>query len=824
MNSNYYKETVLTTVDTEPYIELDNQGKKKILILNREINFLGRDPDWANMQAPKDWNIISRKQAIIEREGNHFRIYDGDRHHQKPSGNGIFLNQSRINLTEGHILKNGEQLYIGQDPNQRIILTYFNPKRGEMSIPSVRRLNLKGLQNWPVELGRSPNSTASIELDAPTVSRLHATIKPDGKGGYTLQDRSSNGTFVNGNRLDKSYSLSKGDTIQIGPYVLLFTGEALELTNANNQIRLDAHKLTFRVKDKKGETFTILNNVYLVLEPGQLVAFVGGSGAGKSTLMKSLLGIAPISSGNVYLNGDNLQKNWPVYRSQVGYVPQDDIIHRDLTVEEVLRCACQLRLPPDTNINQTIANTLEQIKLSHVRHTLVSRLSGGQRKRVSIGVELLADPKLFFLDEPTSGLDPGLDKEMMQLLREQADRGRTIALVTHATDNIGICDRIAFMGLGGSLCYYGPPQQALPFFQKHSGSFEDEKFNDFADIYIELNKGKNKAAIAERVNYWSEKYAHSTEYKSYIQNSLSPGKENQLSAKSNSTKTGISPLAQLSLLCRRYWKLVSRDTTSLILTLLAGPITIALTGLPLRNEQPLSIVDAPSVTQASLALRLLFIFSCVAIWIGLSNAIREIVKESAIYFRERLLNLGLLPYLSSKLIIRGSLALAQTLLISAVVLLVFDAPDSELISWSLGFAITTFLTLLASTSLSLMLSACVKTENEGNGILPLVMIPQIIFSGVLFTLKGWSSKLSWLMLSRWSIGAYGSLANVNEMAPQANPTNPAFDPETLSEIFQATPVYDATWDNLILNWGILIAHTLIYAVIALIVLRRKDIF
>jgi len=822
MASNYSNETVLTTVvDTEPYIELDNQGQKKMLTLAKDISYLGRDPDWANMQAPREWNVISRKQAIIEKEGNNFRIYDGDRHHHKPSGNGIFLNQSRINLTEGHILKNGEQLHIGQDPRQQITLTYYNPKGGEMTIPAVRRLNLKGLQNWPVELGRSPNSSSAMELDAPTVSRLHATVNPDSKGRYILQDRSSNGTFVNGDRLEKPYLLTKGDTIQIGPYVLLFTGEALELTNANNQIRLDAHKLNFQVKDKKGAAFTILNDVYLVLEPGQLVAFVGGSGAGKSTLMKALLGIAPISSGNVYLNGDNLRKNWPIYRSQVGYVPQDDIIHRDLTVEEVLRCACQLRLPPDTNISEVITNTLDQIKLSHVRNTLVSRLSGGQRKRVSIGVELLADPKLFFLDEPTSGLDPGLDKEMMLLLREQADRGRTIALVTHATDNISICDRIAFMGLGGSLCYYGPPEEALPFFQKHQGQFEDENFSDFADIYIELNKGKNKAAISERVSCWAEKYAQSPEYKSYIQNSLSPGKENQQGNKSNNSKTGISAIAQLVLLCKRYWKLVSRDSTSLILTLLAGPITIALTGLPLRNEQPLSVVDVPNVTQASLALRLLFIFSCIAIWIGLSNAIREIVKETAIYFRERLLNLGLLPYLGSKLIIRGGLALVQTLLISAVVLIVFKAPESELISWPLGFGITTFLTLLASTSLSLMLSAFVETENEGNGILPLIMIPQIIFSGVLFTLEGWSSQLSWLMLSRWSIGAYGSLANVNAMAPEPNQV---LTMDMLKDIFLATPVYDANWGNLLLNWGVLGGHTLVYAIVALIVLRRKDIF
>ncbi|WP_036483041.1 ATP-binding cassette domain-containing protein [Myxosarcina sp. GI1] len=816
-----------TVVNIEPYIELNNRGKVVRLRLSDEVNRLGRDPKWATIQVPQDWTIVSRRQAIIQKEGKSYRIFDGDceasqRHRAKKRGNGIFLNQTRINFTEGHLLKSGEQLYIGQDPRYQISLTYQNPRSSNVSVPKLHRLELTGLQNDLVELGRSPNPNhrASIQLDAPTVSRLHATIYADRQGSHILQDRSTNGTFVNGNRLEKRHRLEPGDAIQIGPYILIYTGDALELKNATDRVRIDAHQLVRKVKDKRGKEKIILNDVSLVIEPGQLVALVGGSGAGKSTLMKSLLGIAPTSSGNIYLNGDDLRQNWAVYRSQVGYVPQDDIIHRELTVEEVLKYACQLRLPPDTNIGKVITNTLEQVKLSHVRHSLVSKLSGGQRKRVSIGVELLANPKLFFLDEPTSGLDPGLDKEMMQLLREQADLGRTIALVTHATDNIGICDRIAFMGLGGKLCYYGPPQEALSFFQQHSGKFIDEKFNDFADIYIELNKGKNEEAILERVDYWSDTYSKSSLYEAYIESSLSPGKEIQ--QKSNAAvKTGISPLAQLSLLARRYWKLVSRDTNSLILTLLAGPITIALTGLPLRNEKPLSIVDVPSATQASLALRLLFIFSCVAIWLGLSNAIREIVKEEGIYFRERLLNLGLIPYLSSKLLIRGGIALAQTILITLVVLLVFDAPESNLIPWSVGFAITTFLTLVASTSLSLMLSAVVKTENEGNGILPLVMIPQIIFSGVLFTLEGWSSKLSWLMLSRWSIGAFGSLANVNAMAP---PEMPGLETEMLADIFQPSSVYNATWENLALNWGILVVHALAYAIVTLIVQRRKDIF
>jgi ABC-type multidrug transport system ATPase subunit len=809
MTGSFARQTV---VNTDPFIELTNQGQPPLrFYLKKEINFIGRDPQWSELKIPETgWTVLSRKQAVIQREGNDFRIYDGDR--VNPSRNGIFINQTRITVNQGYLLKNGVQLQIGQDPRYQINLTYSNPSGSQITMPSKRRLGLKDLKEWPVELGRAPrpNYYSSIQLEAPTVSRLHATIYPDSKGGHILHDHSTNGTFINGKRLDKRSLLTRGDTIQIGPFNLLYTGDALELNNATHQIRLDAHHLLRKVKDKQGKEKVILNDISLVLEPGQLVALVGGSGAGKSTLMKSLLGISPTNSGKVYLNGDDLRRNWGIYRSQIGYVPQDDIIHQELTVEEVLTHACRLRLPPDIDVQKTVTKTLEQIKLSHVRHTFVHRLSGGQRKRVSIGVELLADPKLFFLDEPTSGLDPGLDKEMMNLLRELADQGRTVVLVTHATGNIETCDRLTFMGLGGNLCYFGPPQEALSFFEMPS-----EDFKYFADIYIKLNEGKKEVEINRVVDNWAQKYRRSPQYHSYIATSLTEGKDEQQTTDAG-VRTGISPFKQLWLLCQRYWKLVNRDRISLILALIAGPITIALTALSLHNEKPLKQLANPELTQAPLALKLLFIFSCIAIWIGLSNSIREIVKESAIYFRERLLNLGLIPYISSKLLIRSGIAFLQTLLITAVVLIGFDSPASELISWPIGFAITTFLTLIASSSLSLMLSAYVKTENEGNGILPLVMIPQIIFSGVLFDLEGWSQKTSWLMLSRWSIGAYGSLADVNAMLPENHPL--------ADEIFKASDAYQATWDNLTLNWGILAAHTFAYLLITLILQKRKDIF
>ncbi|WP_088243146.1 ATP-binding cassette domain-containing protein, partial [Calothrix rhizosoleniae] len=581
----------------------------------------------------------------------------------------------------------------------------------------------------------------------------------------------------------------------------------VEVQDTGSQIRLDVHNLIRKVKDKEGNDKTILNDVSLVIEPGQLVALVGGSGAGKSTLMKSLLGIEPVSSGVVFLNGDNLRQNWAVYRTQIGYVPQDDIVHPDLRVAEVLAYACRLRLPPDTDINQVVETTLKQIQLTHVKDNFIRNLSGGQRKRVSIGVELLADPKLFFLDEPTSGLDPGLDKEMMHLLRDLANQGRTVVLVTHATANIEACDRIVFMGRGGKLCYFGAPGEALNFFEMPSGDFKY-----FSDIYIKLDQGSSPQKVIENVQYWADKYDHSSQCNRYVKSLLKSGQGTRFKA-DHKVHTGISPLKQLWLLSQRYLQLVIRDRTSWIFSLVSGPIAIALTAWILRDDTPLGKLKTLETSQNSLALKVLFIFACISIWVGLSSSVREIVKEAAIYARERLINLGLVPYLGSKILIRSGLTLLQTLLIVIAVLIGFKSPASELFPWYLGLGITVFLSLLASVSLSLMISAVVKNENAANSILPLVMIPQIILSGVLFELKGIPAKLGWLTISRWSMGAYGTLVDVNKMIPANTP----------EEIIKASDVYNATWKNLGLNWGILVAHMAIYLVVALIFQKRKDV-
>jgi ABC transport system ATP-binding/permease protein len=788
-----------TIVSPGAYLELDNQGRKVRLELTKETHILGRDANRCDLVVPSDWAVLSSCHAVLKKVGMDYKIFDGDG--SKPSTNGLFADRTRITPTEGLSLQSGIQLRIGQDPRNQIQLHYHNPLT-----PSVPQASKSGkrslrLKEGTAVIGRDPG--ADFPLDSPMISRKHVTIESQGSGRYLLRDHSTNGVFANGRRVNGTVLLSDCMTLNIGPFVLIFQGHNLSLVDSGTQIRLDATQLVWEVKDQKGKRNRILDNLTLAIEPGQFVALVGGSGAGKSTLMRTLLGTNPITSGQVFINGTDIKTNFNIYRTQIGYVPQDDIIHGELTVEEVLTYAAKLRLPADADLRLVIAETIEQIEMTKYRNILVKKLSGGQRKRVSIGVELLADPKLFFLDEPTSGLDPGLDKKMMLLLQKLASQGRTIILVTHATANINMCDRIVFLGRGGKLCYFGPPQQAGDFFNINTG--------DFADIYNELERGE------EIVQKWAHHYSQSPYFQKYIANHLSLNSAKDLRSPPRQVKP--SPVKQMFLLSQRSSQLILRDRVSLGLSLLTAPIGIGLITLAVRDKPPL-IQAANDPALASSALRVLFVFTCAAIWVGLSGSLQEIVKESAIYFRERLVNLSLGAYLGSKGLTLGILTLVQTALIVATVSIGFQSPTPATAPWAIGLGITSFLTLFSSLSLGLMVSALVKNSSQANSALPLLLLPQIIFSGVLFKSEGISRMVSWLMMSRWSIGAYGSLVDTNAMIPAAKVLP---NGETLPLPLEPSAVYDPTWSNLLLNWGMLIVHTAIYLGITAWAQKRKDI-
>ncbi len=783
------EETVIAPL---PYIELNNNGQIVRFQLTKVEHILGRDPENADLLVKAEWQFIGRYQAVLRKEGEDYYIYDGDA--QKPSTNKLYANHSLITPTKGYKLQHGTEIQIGQNPEQSISLIYFYPAiNQQITTPTQRTISLK---KKSVVLGRDGN--ANLFLDAPTVSRHHATIDTDTQGRYVIKDHSTNGVFVDSDRIKTATIIKDGSKIRIGPFTLIVRGDELQILDQGNQIRLDIHNVTLETNGKRR-----LDDLSFAIEPGQFVALVGGSGAGKSTLMRTLLGIESTTKGTVYLNGEDLRKNFNIYRTQIGYVPQDDIIHQELTVAEVLAFAAKLRLPPDTNVNQAVDTALDSIKMSHRRNAFVKDLSGGQRKRVSIGVELLANPKLFFLDEPTSGLDPGLDKQMMQLLRDLAHEGkRTIILVTHATANITQCDRIVFLGQGGRLCYFGTPEDALEFFE----------VQDFADIYIKLE-------TEQEVISYAIKYQQSPYYQRFIANSLITVTP-EASKTAPPERKNVSFIRQFTLLQERNFRLILRDKVNLSLALLTAPIGIGLIMLAVRDKIPFFTENPDNDPLLStLSLRVLFIFTCAALWVGLSSSLQEIVKEAAIYLRERLVNLGIFAYLGSKVTIISGIAILQTILMLTIILIGFKTPKQELISWSLGISITTFLTLLASFSLGLLVSAAVKNSSQANSALPLLLLPQIIFSGVIFKMDSGTlaSKLSWLMLSRWSVGAYGTLANVSNLLakkPDGSFLTPPFNPD----------VYTSTWGNLTLNWQILLLHTVIYLAATFILQKRKDIF
>ncbi|HMQ35131.1 MAG TPA: FHA domain-containing protein, partial [Chloroflexaceae bacterium] len=461
------------TVGLGARLQVQEEGQSRDLPLGPAPLSVGRAPDNDLVLASR---YVSGRHARVEASGPAHRIVDVG------STNGLLYEGRRV---QAHDLADGDVIRIG-DPatGSFVTLTYSNPAVARQPRAGQVAHSYRLDPNDPqITIGRAG---CDVVLDNPQVSRFHAQID-QAAGGATLRDAgSTNGTFVNGQRVSGAHQLRPGDVIQIGAFKLVYNVGSLDEYDQRGAMRVDARGLTRRV-GRGGQSRVILNDVSLSIAPREFVALVGGSGTGKSTLMKALCGYAPATGGQVLVNGDDFYRNFENYRNVLGYVPQDDILHRTLPVERALGYAARLRLPADTaagEIEGRVGRVLEDVEMAPHRDKLVETLSGGQRKRVSIGAELLADPSLFFLDEPTSGLDPGLEKKMMYTLRRLADSGRTVVLVTHATANITVCDHVAFMA-AGRLVYFGPPAEALGFFNVTSG--------DFADIYTKL-EGPGDAA------------------------------------------------------------------------------------------------------------------------------------------------------------------------------------------------------------------------------------------------------------------------------------------------------------------------------------------
>jgi ABC-type multidrug transport system ATPase subunit/pSer/pThr/pTyr-binding forkhead associated (FHA) protein len=750
-------------------------GKSTVHALEPGVTTLGRSLD--NTIVIPD-PTVSRRHAEIRSTPEGWLLVD------LGSGNGIYHHGQRI---DEKVLQDNDAFRIGETTQ---IIFQAAPAPVPPLDEAHPPVDLAGRE--VVTVGR--DRANDVVLSHPQVSRVHAKLERRGEAFVLVDLGSTNGTFVNG-RPVATKTLKDGDTIQIGPYSLALTDGKLASVTPVGRVRIDAIALTRTV----GRGVRILQPVYLTIKPREFVAVVGPSGSGKSTLVDALCGFRPATSGRVLYNGIDLSDAFDAFRTSIGYVPQEDIIHRDLPLRQALRYAAELRLPRDTTPAERearIDEVLQDLGLEDQQFTRIGRLSGGQRKRASIGVELLTKPNLFFLDEPTSGLDPSTETRMMRLLRELADQGRTLVLITHATQNILLCDKVVILANGGYVAFFGTPYEALDFFG----------VQDFVDIYEALDREPAPGWYAERYRVSPYAQLHLGEVVALDPDDLAGAARRR----PRPADHGVSGLRQFGILTRRSLELLGRNPWALALLLLQAPVIALLIGVlynravfserPLlvpseqliaaRVPPPLSPLDWPpncglsedAIAALPEALRsddlqqpcgnvhhgmnVLFLVAVVAIWLGVSNAAKEIVKELPIYRRERMVTLKIGPYLASKLVVLVGIAAIQTLLLLGIVasLITLPAPSIET---PLGLVVTVFLTFVAATSLGLFISALVSTNDEAGNLVPIVLIPQIIFAGAIFPVRemGEAARVvANATLSKWSWEALGAIVAIPRIA------------------------------------------------------------
>ncbi len=342
-----------------------------------------------------------------------------------------------------------------------------------------------------------------IRVNNPLVSEKHFFIVFDGESCFVEDAHSMSGTYVN-NKKVKRQKLNDYDRLSIPSAAYIFYRNALLFSTAEGGIRIDAVNVSKRVQDRNARgKISLVTNVTFRIEAGEFVAVVGGSGAGKSTLLDCINGMRPATDGKIYYDTNDYYENMNTYKGVVGYVPQRDIMHDDLTVADALRYTAMLRTRADLSKEELAAHVngaIADVRLQGKEHLRISSLSGGQKKRVSIAMELLSDPKVIFLDEPTSGLSPDLDMEMMELLKELSKKGRTIVVITHAMENLDKCDRVAFLGRGGRLCFYGAAKDAFRWFNRRS----------YSRIFAALGSEETSEQFAKKYRrspYYAELYA-----------------------------------------------------------------------------------------------------------------------------------------------------------------------------------------------------------------------------------------------------------------------------------------------------------------------------
>lgn len=573
-------------------------------------------------------------------------------------------------------------------------------------------------------------------------SRHHATLIPTPGGTEIRDNRSINGTFVNGTRVDTAL-LNEGDVVTIGNIDLEFTGGTLARRTQARVVAtggLDVRAVTWTIENNK----TLLENISFTARPGTLTAVIGPSGAGKSTLARLIAGYTHPTSGTVSFEGHNIHAEYASLRSRIGMVPQDDVVHGQLTVNQALMYAAELRLPPDTtkeDRQRVVADVLAELEMTQHADTRVDRLSGGQRKRASVALELLTGPSLLILDEPTSGLDPALDRQVMTMLRQLADAGRVVLVVTHSLTYLDVCDSVLLLAPGGKTAFCGPPSQIGPAMGT----------TNWADIF---------SGVAADPRAANERFL----VRSGPQPAPPPAEAPSELGEPVHTSLG----RQFSTIVRRQARLIVSDR-GYFLFLALLPFIMGILSLAVPGDVGFGVPD-PMGDAPNEPGQILVLLNVGAIFMGTALTIRDLIGERAIFRREQAVGLSTTAYLLAKVCVYTVFALAQAAIVTAIVVWGKGSPTQGAVALgnpALELFVTIAATCVASANLGLLLSALARTNEQIMPLLVVAIMSQLVFSGGMIpvTDRLVLDQLSWFTPARWGFAASASTVDLVNLVP-----------------------------------------------------------
>ncbi|BBX18360.1 ATP-binding cassette domain-containing protein [Mycolicibacterium duvalii] len=598
-----------------------------------------------------------------------------------------------------------------------------------------------------VRIGRASDN--DIVIPDVLASRHHATLVPTLDGTEIRDNRSINGTFVNGTRVDTAM-LNEGDIVTIGNVDLVFRGAMLvrrtETAADTATGGLDVHGVTWTIENNK----TLLDNISMSARPGTLTAIIGPSGAGKSTLARLIAGYTHPTSGQVSFEGHNVHAEYASLRSRIGMVPQDDVVHGQLTVRQALMYAAELRLPPDTtkaDREQVVNEVLEELEMTKHLDTRVEKLSGGQRKRASVALELLTGPSLLILDEPTSGLDPALDRQVMTMLRQLADAGRVVLVVTHSLTYLDVCDDVLLLAPGGKTAFYGPPDQIGP----SMGT------TNWADIF---------SSVAGDPDAAHDRYLARNGPPPPLPASQTPADLG------NPTRTSLG--RQLSTIARRQIRLVVSDrgyfAFLMMLPFIMGVLSLSVPGdvgfgVPVPAIQGGEAPNEPG--------QILVMLNVGAIFMGTALTIRALIGERAIFRREQAVGLSTSAYLLAKVAVFTVFAIIQSAIVTTIAILGKGfgpgAVERGAVLGSPGFElfIDIAATCVASAMVGLALSALARSAEQIMPLLVVAVMSQLVFSGGMIpvTDRIVLDQMSWATPARWGFASSASTIDLIRLVP-----------------------------------------------------------